>query len=90
MSADLTWLLVRGWNSFQRKSSNGPIFSAEQVRIQHRRQIGAELRPNSTFRGRNTMGTEMDWEWAGRDSETAREGMPKARYGWAMRVGTRR
>ncbi|RSH81824.1 uncharacterized protein EHS24_008017 [Apiotrichum porosum] len=30
MSADLTWLLVRGWNSFQRKSSNGPIFSAEQ------------------------------------------------------------
>lgn len=31
MSADLQWLLVRKWNSFQHKAANGPIFSAEKV-----------------------------------------------------------
>ncbi|WOO80879.1 60S ribosomal protein L28 [Vanrija pseudolonga] len=30
MSADLQWLLVRKWNSFQRKAVNGPVFSAEK------------------------------------------------------------
>ncbi|WVN86562.1 uncharacterized protein L203_101729 [Cryptococcus depauperatus CBS 7841] len=30
MSADLTWLLVRNWNSFQVKGGHGPVFSKEK------------------------------------------------------------
>lgn len=31
MSSDLTWLLVRNWNSFQVKGGHGPVFSKEKV-----------------------------------------------------------
>lgn len=31
MSADLQWLLLRKWNSFQHKSGNGPVLSREKV-----------------------------------------------------------
>lgn len=31
MSSDLTWLLVRNWNSFQVKGGHGPVFSREKV-----------------------------------------------------------
>ncbi|KAE8540903.1 hypothetical protein D1P53_002255 [Cryptococcus gattii VGV] len=30
MSSDLTWLLVRNWNSFQVKGGHGPVFSKEK------------------------------------------------------------
>ncbi|OWT41503.1 large subunit ribosomal protein L28e [Cryptococcus neoformans] len=30
MSSDLTWLLVRNWNSFQVKGGHGPVFSREK------------------------------------------------------------
>lgn len=39
MSTDLQWLIVRKWNSFQRKAATGPIFSAEKVSFRY------ELRP---------------------------------------------
>lgn len=35
MSADLQWLLLRKWNSFQHKSGNGPVLSREKVSGSH-------------------------------------------------------
>ncbi|WWD16223.1 hypothetical protein CI109_100649 [Kwoniella shandongensis] len=36
MSADLQWLLIRKWNSFQVKGGHGPVFSKEKGNLLNR------------------------------------------------------